>query len=83
METLMVGKHCDTESWATPGTCGEVDVAERVWYAKHCGTLATWVRTEASEGHILATREVRTPELSQEETCEGGSGTSGGNGGEA
>jgi hypothetical protein len=64
MEISMVLNHCDMESWATLGTCGGADVAERLWCAKHCGTLATWGRTEASEGHILATREVQTPELS-------------------
>lgn len=67
METSMVRNRYDVESWATLGTCGEVDVAERLWCAKHCGTLTTWVRTEASEGHLLATREVQTPELSVEE----------------
>lgn len=60
METSVVRNHCDMESWTTLGTCGRADVAERLRRAKHCGTLATWGRTEASEDHILATREVQT-----------------------
>lgn len=53
-------------SLATPPTLGGADEEGRLWCAKHCGTLATLGGTEASKGQILATREVQTPELSEE-----------------